>query len=101
MDCAACASRCRRLVGTMTEACADRHDDIVDALLGNLSGERNAEFEAHTRSCAGCAAEVRELKSVTSDLRGADVDLDAVARFDAPPPGLSARVTEAIERARA
>ncbi len=54
----------------MTEACADRHDDIVDALTGNLSDERKAEFEAHTRSCAGCAEEVRELSSVASRLHG-------------------------------
>jgi anti-sigma factor RsiW len=83
----------------MTEACADRHDDIVDALMGNLSDARRAEFEAHTRSCAGCAAEVRELASVTSQLRGTDIDLDAIAEFDEPPAGLRASVTHAIEHA--
>jgi anti-sigma factor RsiW len=100
MACAACASPSRRLVGPMTEACADRHDDIVDTLMGSLSDERKAEFDAHTRSCAGCAEAVRELSSVASRLHGSDVDLDAVERFDAPPAGLSARVTQAIEQAR-
>jgi anti-sigma factor RsiW len=84
----------------MTEACADRHDDIVDALTGNLSDERKTEFEAHTRSCAGCAEEVRALGPVASRLRATDVDLDAVARFDMPPAGLGARVTQTIEEAR-
>jgi anti-sigma-K factor RskA len=83
----------------MTEACADRHDDIVDALMGTLSDERRAEFEAHTRSCAGCAGEVRELSSVTSQLRSTDVDLDAIGALDAPPAGLHTRVTRAIEHA--
>jgi len=100
MGCAACASLSRRLVGAMTEACVDRHDDIVDALTGNLSGEREAEFEAHTRTCAGCAREVRELSSVATRLHDVDLDLDAVARFDAPPGALGPRVTQAVERAR-
>ncbi len=84
----------------MTDACPNRHDDIVDALMGKLSDERKAEFEAHTLSCAGCAGEVRELSSVASRLHTSDVDLDTVARFDVPPTGLSARVTHAIEQAR-
>ena len=83
----------------MTEACADRHDDIVDALTGNLSEERKADFEAHTRACTGCAEEVRELRSAASRLHGTDVDLDAVARSDMPPAGLGARVTQAVEQA--
>jgi len=84
----------------MTEACPDRHDDIADAITGNLSDERRAEFEAHTRSCAGCASEIEALGSVASHLRSTDVDLDSVARFDMPPAGLSAAVTQAIEQAR-
>jgi anti-sigma factor RsiW len=83
----------------MTEACADRHDDIVDALTGNLSDERRAEFEAHTRWCAGCAGEVRELSSVASRLHSTDIDLDAVTRFDLPPAGLGAQVRQAVEQA--
>ena len=100
MACAACASLSRRLVGAMTEACVDRHDDIVDALTGNLSGEREAEFEAHTRSCAGCAREVRQLSSVASQLHDGELDLDAVARFDEPPGALGTSVTQGIEQAR-
>jgi hypothetical protein len=84
----------------MTDTCSDRHDDIVDALTGNLSDERKAEFEAHTRSCPGCADEIRRLGSVASLLHDSDVDADAVARFDMPPAGLRSRVTEAIEQAR-
>jgi len=84
----------------MTEACIDRHDDIVDALTGNLSDERKTVFEAHTRSCAGCSEELRQLSSVASRLRSSDVDLDGVARFDVPPAGLNTRVKEAIEQAR-
>ena len=100
MACAACASLSRRLVGAMTEPCADRHDDIADAITGNLSDERRAEFEAHTRSCAGCASEIEALGSLASRLRSTDVDLDSVARFDMPPAGLGAAVTQAIEQAR-
>jgi hypothetical protein len=84
----------------MTETCADWHDDIVDSLAGSLSDERKAEFDAHKRSCAGCAEAMLQLDSEASLLRGADVDLDAVERFDMPPAGLGARVTQAIERAR-
>jgi hypothetical protein len=84
----------------MTETCSDRHDDIVDALTGNLSDERKVEFEAHTRSCAGCADEMQRLGPVASLLQSSDVDPDAVSRFDMPPAGLRARVTEAIEQAR-
>ena len=85
----------------MTEACVDRHDDIVDALMGNLSDERRVEFEAHTRSCVGCAGEVRELSSVTSQLRESDIDLGAIAEYDAPPADLGSRVSQAIEHASA
>src|SRR4051794_12417621 len=101
MACAACAKLFRRWVGAMSEACADRHDDIVDALLGNLSGERKAEFEAHARSCAGCASELGELRSVASQLRGASVSVDAVGPHETPPPSLRAGITDAIERAQA
>jgi anti-sigma factor RsiW len=84
----------------MSETCSDRHEDIVDALTGNLSDARQAEFEAHTRSCAGCADEVQRLGSVASRLHDSGVDPDAVERFDAAPAGLHARVTDAIEQAR-
>jgi len=33
----------------MTEACSDRYDDIADAVTGNLSDERRAEFEQLVR----------------------------------------------------
>jgi anti-sigma factor RsiW len=68
----------------MTEACADRHEDIVDALTGYLSAVRQAEFAAHTGTCAGCAEELRGLGAVASLLHDADVDLEAVERADAP-----------------
>lgn len=100
MGCAACARLSTRWGGMMTDACDDRRSDIVDALIGHRPAEREAEFEAHTESCAGCAHEIEELAAVASQLRNTDVDLEAVARPDEPPPDLGARIGVAIERAR-
>lgn len=84
----------------MTDACGDRHSDIIDALTGRLSTDRQAEFAAHTTTCDACAQELRELGAVSSLLQHTDIELEAVARPLAPPPDLGARIAIAVERAR-
>jgi hypothetical protein len=99
MDCAICARPFTTWGGPIPEACEDRHGDIADALTGNLPAERQGEFDAHTKTCAGCAAELRELGTLASMLREGDVSADAVRQPIEPSPDLRARVVLAVDQA--
>ena len=64
----------------------------TDYVLGALTAEDHAAFEAHVESCSECAAEVRSLLRT----------FEAVARSvpqRPPPPELRQRVMSAVERA--
>lgn len=91
----------------MAEVCDSRHDDIADAITGELSVERQAELDGHAAGCAGCAEGLRELQAVASFLGevGLNDDLsadrDAVAWRAEPPAELADRIADAIDRAGA
>jgi anti-sigma-K factor RskA len=57
-----------------------------------LSGEEQAEFEAHLADCSDCQQEVRELVATTARM--------GEAEYDGPSPELKARVLAEVSRTR-
>ena len=71
---------------------ARAHPDVAGWVLGALSSEDMAEFEAHLPSCAACQAELRQLESLPAllDLAAPAVDV---------PEDLTARTLDVVRRA--
>jgi anti-sigma-K factor RskA len=68
------------------------HLDVAGWLLGALTPDEAAAFEAHLATCADCQAQVNELQPMLSSLGPAEPDVDV-------PPYLGGRTVSAVKHA--
>jgi hypothetical protein len=92
-------------VGSLTAEVCRRWREMFGAyLLGHLDSEERVALEAHVDGCAGCRAELADLRPVAEALGAADPS--HLGTPPAPPPELAERVfthvrdTRRLERRR-
>lgn len=78
-----------------TTACDERLPLLVDAAEGILDAEARAGLDAHLVDCAGCRAELDELRETTALLAATRHEPDALH-----VAGFAVRTTDAAERFR-
>lgn len=61
--------------------CADRRDEIIDHVFGEMGPGADEAFRSHLDSCEGCRQEVESLRSTIGDMKALTAD-DLVAASD-------------------
>jgi hypothetical protein len=80
------------------EPCRDRIGDLGAGALGRLSADESLRLASHVDGCAGCRAELAELRAAAAAL--AHADLSRVSDRVEPPASLAARIAERVDQER-